>query len=231
MAITVVNLSKVFDGTDTTVYSTGSITITSGSIAIFGVMGKRSVGASVTPTIGGTLAATWTQIQTDQFNTIAVSVARCAWFRTFLASSLTGTITATFAAAQDAAWLVVDQLLGAASLNQVGGSNKADSASGRTQGGFTNLGPNSILYGISFVGLSVAIAPGGTETEVAEQQGGAGLEAGAVQTEFLVNTTSISASWTAADCDMFAGIFSGADDDPLSGSVGSSLLASRKGSL
>lgn len=229
MTIVGSNIAKVFDPTDATVYTTASITLPANTVILLGVMGKRSAGASTQPTIGGTILATWTQIATDSFSTIAVPVARCVLFRTFLPSPQTGTITATFAATQDAGWLLVDQLAGATQLLQAGGSSKADATTGRTVGGFNNFGVASAEYSIYFITVSEAISPGGTETKITEQQGGVTLEAGTVASEYLVNTTSDSMTWAAADGCALGAIFGSPTDDNFEAVGAGSLLDSRRG--
>jgi hypothetical protein len=193
------NIDKIFSGVDGTVYTTPSITLPGGTLIMLSVMGNRSLGASALPVIGGTIVTPWTLVITDTFNSVAVPLTRAALFYTYLPSPQTGTINVTWAANQDAGWIVTDKVDNANVMLQAGLSTKADAAVTVSVAGFNNFGLASAVYAATFVGISAVINVGSSETKIIELQGGVALETGTIETEFKTNVTSVSATFALAN--------------------------------
>lgn len=100
-AITASLLTEDVDTTTRTAgnaYTTASVAPSADALIVACFMGEGSTGSSATPTIGGTLAVSWTPLQTQAWNTTAtqLSVLAC-WYATTGGSPGSGTITAVYA--------------------------------------------------------------------------------------------------------------------------------------
>lgn len=95
MAITCTLLTGGSSDSDTTSYTTASVTFTSGRAYVIGVEIGRTGAATENPVISGTTSGTWTNIGPAQFNTVATPRSRVQVKYFQASSTFTETISIT----------------------------------------------------------------------------------------------------------------------------------------
>jgi hypothetical protein len=189
--------------TNTTVYSTASISPAPNTLVTIAVLSQRSYGASVAPTVTGGGMAAWTQVASVTFDVLATPLRRMTIYRAMSAAPGSGPITITFAGNQSHAQWIVSQWDGV----ETSGTNGADAiaqtavnAADAVNGLGVTLSPfgsaANVAYGVFGVNSNVAaITPGSGFTEIAEVPSGENTP-GSLMAEWAVNHPTIDALWT-----------------------------------
>jgi len=186
-----------------TVYTTGAIAPAPNTLVTVAVMGHRSYGASVSPTLTGGGMSAWTEVVSVTFETTASPLRRLTIYRAMSAAPGSGPLTITFPGNQSNCQWIVSQWdgvetggsNGAGAIGQTG-SARGDAVNGLTVslGAFANAG--NVAYGAFGVRSNVlAISQGAGFTEISEQLSAEGTPSD-LQAEWATNLNAIGATWT-----------------------------------
>ncbi|HEY6059673.1 MAG TPA: Ig-like domain-containing protein, partial [Gemmatimonadales bacterium] len=200
--ITQTLLTAAGNGANQSVYTTASIAPAANALVTVAVRMRRSTGP-LTPTLSGGGMASWTQVATLDYGTIATPDSRISVFRGMSASPGSGPITITFSGSiSNAEWSVsqwtgVDQsgTNGSGALGQIG-SMAGDATTSLSKGLAPFARANNIALGV--VGAKVAppaVTPGSGFTEIAEPTSG---ETTLLESERGVNLNTVSATLSRA---------------------------------
>ncbi len=189
--------------TNTSVYTTASISPAPNTLVTIAVLSQRSYGASVAPTVTGGGMTAWTQVASVTFDPLSAPLRRMTIYRAMSTTPGSGSISIAFAGNQSHAQWIVSQWGGVETSGTNGSgaivqtaSNAADAVTGLdvTLASFGDVA--NVAYGVFGVNSNVAaITPGGGFTEIAEVPSGENTP-GSLMTEWAVNRQTIDATWT-----------------------------------
>lgn len=186
------NLTSGNDSTDSTTYTTASVTLKAGRLYLLSIVNTAASAAAVASIAGG---PTWTSRSTTQFNTTGHRTSIWSGVPTV---DYTGTVVVTFGATQTGACWVLDEMSGVDTSsndgivqNAVGTGNSTTPLA--TLAAFGSA--NNATYGAHGVANASTVAPGSGFTELAEAT--AATPASRVETEWRVdNDTTVDATCT-----------------------------------
>lgn len=132
-------LTSIASAADAQTYTTSSISPAGNSLLLMAVQPANTANPPPgEPTIGGTLSATWTKVDTATFNTIASPKARLSLYYTQLgASPGSGTVSVDFGATAGGCNLVIEQLTGHNANNPVTANKGQSTVDSSTSTGVT----------------------------------------------------------------------------------------------
>jgi hypothetical protein len=186
------------NATNSTIYTTASISPAPNALITVALRSHRSYGA-MTPTLSGGGMTSWTQVASVDYDPIGLPLGRLVVFRAMSASPGSGPITITFSGnVSNSDWIVsqwtgVDQsgTNGSGAIGQIG-SARGDAVTALSVPLVAFANANNVAYGAVGARLNApAITPGSGFTEIAEVTPG---ESTLLEAQWAKNLNTIQAS-------------------------------------